>query len=242
MKSRFERALALAERTVPLLSHLAQVGLFALTAWGLFHTVIPLYQKAVVDEQVAKQQVQLTQLTQRLQENYDRNRKLIAAEFARIVGPACSGLLTPAPDQSKPGSKDFYTEALGTDVEKCLSDQLQVFAPLKDLTKPDQDALSRQVHHIGEHLNAVRLTARMEYNLIAVTGPSVGPIFVEKSAQQALATMKLIGASDQQMAEATRKMAAQRRQGLVIKEYLDEFTRNMVILRSMSWPPITSSE
>ena len=191
---------------------------------------------------MAKQQVQLTQLTQRLLENYDKNRKLIAAEFTRSAGPACSGLLTPIPDQSNPEGKSFYTEALGTDVEKCLSDQLQVFTSLKDLTKTDQDALSMQVHHIGEHLNAVRLTASMEYKVIGTTGPSVGPILVEKSAQQALATMKLIGASDQELAEATRKMAAQGEQGLIIKEYLAEFTRSMVILRNMSWPPVTTTE
>lgn len=242
MKPRFQHVLENAERIVPLLSHFAQIGLFVLTAWGLFHTVIPLYQKAAVDEQVAKQQAELAHLTDRLQENYAKNRELAVAQFAIFAQPPCSGLLTPVSDEPKPGDKDFYGEALGTDVEQCLQNQFQAFAPLRDLRKADQDALRMQVHRIGERINTARLAANARFSALKTSPPPGGPVALGRFGWQALAEMKMLGASEGEIANAKRGMSIYKQQGLIINEYLDKFRHEMVILKNMQWPPVATSE
>lgn len=235
VRSRFEKILVNAERIVPLVSHLTQIGLFILTAWGLFHTVIPLYQKAAVDEQVAKQQVQLTSLTARLQENYVKNRRLIVSQFAIFAGPACSGLMTPVNDEPKSADKDFYSETLGIDVEQCLQKQLQGFSPLKDLTNVDQDALAAQIHRIGARIDTARLAANVKYGEAQKTYPTAGPVALGSLGWQALAEMKMLGASDGQIADAKHKMSIRQQQGLIVNEYLDTFRREMLNLENMQW-------
>ncbi|OJB01718.1 hypothetical protein BGV48_19115 [Burkholderia ubonensis] len=82
---------------LPLVSHVAQVVTVALTAGGLYFTVVPLYQKAAVDEQVAKQQIKLEQLEQRVDASYKKIRKNAVRQYVFSVGIQCTGLMLPLP-------------------------------------------------------------------------------------------------------------------------------------------------
>lgn len=42
------------------LSFAAQIGLLLIAVWGYFFTVVPLYSKAVLEEQIAKKELELS--------------------------------------------------------------------------------------------------------------------------------------------------------------------------------------
>ena len=66
---------------LPRLSHVAQVGLFVFAIGGFYFTVLPLYQKALLEEAIAMKEVQLTAATNALDSAYSRNRTYAVREF-----------------------------------------------------------------------------------------------------------------------------------------------------------------
>lgn len=61
---------------LPRLSHFSQFGLFLFTIGTIYTTVIPLYQKAVLEEAIAQKEVELRQTTKTLQEKATALNKL----------------------------------------------------------------------------------------------------------------------------------------------------------------------
>lgn len=64
-----------------------------LTAGGLYFTVIPLYQKAALDEQVAKQQLKLEELQQRVATSYGKIRSEAVRQYVFLTQSDCTGLM-----------------------------------------------------------------------------------------------------------------------------------------------------
>jgi hypothetical protein len=75
------------------LSHLSQFGLFLFTVRTIFFTVIPLYQKALLDEAIAKKEVELKEANTELEKAYGRMKFSILKDFAFMAGAGCSNLL-----------------------------------------------------------------------------------------------------------------------------------------------------
>ena len=55
-------------------SHIVQLGLFLLTLATIYFTVIPLYQKALLDEQIAEKELRLAKLEKSLDAAYRKIR------------------------------------------------------------------------------------------------------------------------------------------------------------------------
>jgi len=231
-KTKIEKA----ERIVPLVSHFAQIGLFMLTAWGLFYTVIPLYQKAAVDEQVAKQQAELAGLSARLRASYVKIRGQSVLQFVTFAGPACTGLLTPVSDEPPPEGQDFESQALKTDVRSCLLEQMKHSPPIGELNQSDLAAFIAEVDKIGMRANAARLAASMEVSELRPADPTKGPVAIGRFSERALVEMKQMGASDQQLADAKRKMSLNYQKDKIVSRYTDEARKEILRLRAMTWP------
>ena len=88
-------------------SYIAQVGLFVLTLWTLFYTVIPLYKTAALEEQIARRETELKATEQKLAEAnaalreanekaYRRSRAELLWNLNFHAGASCSGLLRPS--------------------------------------------------------------------------------------------------------------------------------------------------
>ncbi|CAN7423008.1 hypothetical protein LJR034_002584 [Caballeronia sp. LjRoot34] len=83
------------EKIVSLGGNVAQIILAAATIGAFFFTVIPLYQKAAVDEQVAKQQVKLEKLERQIRVGYERIRADAVRQYFFATGSKCTALLDP---------------------------------------------------------------------------------------------------------------------------------------------------
>lgn len=77
---------------LPRLSHVAQFGLFVFTLGSLYFTVIPLYQMALLDEAIAKKEVELATATKTVDRLYLGIRSYVVRDFYLQAMPACGGL------------------------------------------------------------------------------------------------------------------------------------------------------
>ena len=75
------------------LSHLSQFGIFVFTVWAIFFTVVPLYQKALLDEAIAKKEVELKEANTALERAYGRIKFTVVKDFVFMAGARCSDLL-----------------------------------------------------------------------------------------------------------------------------------------------------
>jgi len=121
---------------LPRLAYIAQVVLLGLTASAFFLTVLPLYQKALLDEALARKEIELKQVTATLDAKYAQLRRVAVRDFVLIADADCSGFTTmirKALDRS-------YTEqtTFAIDVKKCLFDHEQKAPSLSELRSSDR--------------------------------------------------------------------------------------------------------
>ena len=57
------------------LSSFSQFGILIIAIIGYFYTVVPLYQKSVLDEEIAKKVIELNIVQKKLDDNYAELRK-----------------------------------------------------------------------------------------------------------------------------------------------------------------------
>lgn len=107
------------------LANLAQFGFFILTIGGFYFTVLPLYQKALLDEAIAKKEVELKEISASLEQSYQRVRNYSVKEFVFGAGISCSGLMLPSRVTSYLNGefrKPYSQEILEISPTKCLAD------------------------------------------------------------------------------------------------------------------------
>lgn len=155
------------------ISQITQLGLFLLAIFGLYYTVIPLYQKALVDEQLAEKEVRLRELDQQISELYGQSRTRAVRQLVLGAGAYCSGLMLPPrptpvidslvtgepykpvpPEKMPPKLEDFV---FGSSVSKCFASQTPNFSMASVLRAEDLAALMAKLSEIGAALDVERL-------------------------------------------------------------------------------------
>ncbi len=152
------------------LSHFSQFGLFLFTIWAIYFTVIPLYQKALLDEAIAKKEVELKEAGAALERAYVRVKATILKDFVFIAGAECSGLLD-LPKPSLPLLREpssarlpFAEKLFALDVPACLTRAAEESASLKDLRPEDRKLFDQKLLTLSEELSNLRKRAMAEHN------------------------------------------------------------------------------
>lgn len=137
----------------------AQVGGIALALFGLYFTVIPLYQKAAVDEQLARANMELVRVEQALAvarvETYTLRRERLmlglsfsapdeCAEVRKAIGQA---LLS----DDKAGRRKKVLQ-FDTNIAECLVAQVESIRIRKILSDSDIEALAKNAIRLGREL------------------------------------------------------------------------------------------
>ncbi|SFM12690.1 hypothetical protein [Nitrosomonas communis] len=134
------------------LSYIAQFGLFLLTIGTIYFTVIPLYQKALLDEAIAKQEVKLKETNEILERTYERLRTYIVNSFVSYAGMKCTGLIDSSdilPNKTeKPNTKKMLNEdnLFEIDIPTCLINAAHNFSSLQYLQPDDRVTLEEKIH------------------------------------------------------------------------------------------------
>jgi len=158
------------------LSHLSQIGLFLFTAWALYFTVIPLYQKALLDEAIARKEVQLKEANTELGKAYERIKFSVLKDFVFMAGARCSDLLYREPLRGK--HLPPFGELFELDVPACLTGAAEEYTPLKVLKPEDRKLFDASLLVLSRELLNIRQLAKAEYDEVpkrAAADPSALP-------------------------------------------------------------------
>ena len=121
-------------------SHIAQTALFLLTLGTLYFTVLPLYQKALLDEQIAQKELRLAQLAKSMESAYRTIRASAVKDFAGYAAAECSGLLEPPHFDELKGPR-VVLKVLDISPTDCLTGAFDGSSELKQLNRRDYEQL-----------------------------------------------------------------------------------------------------
>lgn len=150
------------------LAYLSQVGLLFLAIAGLFYTVIPLYQKAALDEAIARDEKELKLLQGEISSEYTQIRFFTINNYVLRFGAECTGLLIklepPLPLGAPiPQGPPQEIKVLQINVSECLRRGLNSDGDMRKLHQNDLDLFAKRVAEIGGAIDASRTTALQEF-------------------------------------------------------------------------------
>lgn len=159
---------------LPRLSHLAQFGLFVLTIGGFYYTVLPLYQKAVLEEAIAKKEVELASATKALDQSYVRIREYAVREFYIKATPQCTGLFFSRQNTSEAATEGVEKKqsraefVFAIDVPLCLKHAADNTSALNEFRQTDRKLFDAALTQLGVEIAELRKVSLAEYQ----TAPS----------------------------------------------------------------------
>ncbi len=149
-------------------THASQVGLFVLAFIGYFFTVIPLYEKALLDEAIAEKELRLRELDRQSKDTYKIVRQLIVREYLYLAGPECSGLMDNSATISMVtgrswSSENFEDLVIERSIAQCLQKHLLQASSLRQLVPQDKAKFEGRVLAIGRRLDLRRVELLNEF-------------------------------------------------------------------------------
>ena len=147
------------------LSHLSQIGLLIIAVFGYFYTVVPLYQKSLLDEQIAQKEVELKASKIALEDSYIQIRKDLVNSYVFYAGAKCSGMFDRpnrllAIGEKPPPITEKYGKIFELDVKSCLLNKLNESKKISKLLREnDLTYLSKKVDVVGSNINNIRTTS-----------------------------------------------------------------------------------
>ena len=140
----------------------------------IYFTVLPLYQKEVLEESVAQKVMELSKAEKGLaatrQEHlnaYKQIRRLAANEYANYAGAKCSGLLEPLPPPRPPGRvmqmPSVEDKIFASDPRECLFKATGRASALRLLLSTDRQFFNEAVGRVGENLRAAQSRHALEF-------------------------------------------------------------------------------
>lgn len=232
---------------LPRLSQLAQFGLFVITLGGLYFTVLPLYQKALLEEAIAKREVELATATAAIDRAYARIRSYAVREFYIASVPPCSGLLQPPADPVLLGDRPTkrltrFEFVYAIDVPKCLNDALTTTAALSELRPRDRQFFQKAIEALAVQLVETRRRSmsRDEAAAAATTEADVAALPASSPRVQHLQLVERIyGATA--VEQKRRELAVQMARERIGMEYEEAIRSGIRNLSKLVWPHLSNA-
>ena len=150
------------------LSSFSQFGLLIIAIIGYFYTVVPLYQKSVLDEEIAKKEIELIEMQKKLDENYAQLRKLLTGQFIFFVGLECTGMPKKALNFQSANLETELLLHLSNRLKNngltCLQNELgKSTRLLQTLKNEDYKLFSNEIDKVGNQIELRRKSAIAEF-------------------------------------------------------------------------------
>jgi hypothetical protein len=219
------------------LSHIAQFGLFLFTVLISYFTVLPLYQKAVLEEAVAKKEVELAALNKSLEEAYDKLRDYSIRDFAMAAMPDCGGLFVGIDRTGKPLPDKNKAEIIfEIDVPSCLNKLSKDLKSLKQLSSRDRAIFENNLDKISSEISKQKEYSIKAYHAVpSKIKDSDWHMLPSDSymVRMELFIEKLNGG--QPNIESRRKILLQHEQNQVLNSYTKFISDRINELRDIKW-------
>ncbi|CAE6506084.1 conserved hypothetical protein [Nitrosomonas nitrosa] len=222
-------------------SYISQTCLFVLTAVTLYFTVLPLYQKALLDEEIAKKEIELRKANDLFDKIYFQTRKYLLNHFVLYINTNCSAMIKQLKDDKDDLAelpKLDATKILDFDVQNCIQNKAQQSESLQLLRIDDKKYVTENMLVISDELNNARLLAKKEYSAVLDKGmnnpdslPTPG-YFV----QQYIDKFAPYFSSPQEISDITIKARIEAEQSRIVSDYSSNVSQKIISLRLLKWP------
>jgi hypothetical protein len=226
---------------LPRLSNIAQVVLLALTAGAFYLTVLPLYQKALLDEAFARKEIELKQVTATLDAKYAKLREVAVRVFVINADADCSGFseVLPATRNAPTRNADnLEVKAFTIDVKKCLLDHEAKAPSLAELRPDDRAFFQATVAAVADRIAKLQPDAAASYwRAEADINASNIDAYANKSefTTRALAVLSRY-MQPEDVAAHRRKQAVAELRAERLSAYRNEISAQLRTLIKMKWP------
>lgn len=225
------------------ISHFSQFGLFLFTVGAIYFTVIPLYQKALLDEALAKKEVELKDANLALERIYARVRTAAVKEYVSFAGAKCTGLLDrlepELPDLEKqvPAIPSPTDSLFALDVPACLTNTAKELGFLQELRPEDRSLLEERLVAVGREVLALRARAMLEHNEVFLRSAShpnalPSPPGLTGRMLEFLANR----VPPERLQKLVREAAINAEQSRIANGYTNEVRRKISTLKTIEWP------
>ncbi len=225
------------------LSHITQFFLFLFTILGFYFVVLPIYQKDVLQESIAKKELELEKVNESLLQSYSTIRNYAVRRFIFLAGAECSGLLISPPILSSyresKGELINYTEkVLNIESTKCLKELFDELDDMQLLNTIDYLYFQDKVAFISRKLDKERLILLNEYNELEKLSINKIEGSLSDFDRETLLDLEAMGASKEKLNHYENQMIiSNTRNGLSDK--FSELVRNEIDgLKDLSWPEV----
>lgn len=222
-------------------SHISQFGLFLFTVGAIYFTVIPLYQKALLDEQIARKEIELSRLQKELDSAYVKVRSSVVGSYAARAGAECSGLLLPVDltvtlrDHPTYIERSHSEELLSIRPADCLSKELSD-TDLSELKTDDLVYLQLKIVRISTTLEQRRQAALARFGKAEETA-KVGPHNMSNMGLAGeIAKIVLKDEPPEYQQSMLAEIAVGKERSAAAEHYADEVRSELLKLRDMEWP------
>lgn len=221
---------------LPRLSNIAQVVLLGLTAGAFYLTVLPLYQKALLDEAFARKEIELKQVTATLDAKYAKLREVAVRAFVINADADCSGFTTMmrrTRDRTYSGPSTF-----DIDVKKCLLDHEEKAPSLSELRPSDRVFFRATLAVIADQIAKLQSDAAASYTR-AETDINASNIDAYANKQEFSARLMSILSRQikpEDLAMYKRKQAIDALREERVSTYHRALTAQLRCLITMKWP------
>ncbi|MDP9770460.1 hypothetical protein FJP64_07675 [Kosakonia cowanii] len=141
------------------ISYIAQVGLFFLTTFTIYYTVIPIYQNASLQEAIAKKEVEYKELKNREAELYANLRVEYLKKISVSLIYDCSPTNVLMRQRSNKEMQKTHEEQIAEltaffnkDIESCLMERAREIPYLKELRDVDKKKLLSNIGMISNDI------------------------------------------------------------------------------------------
>ncbi|HHQ6579376.1 TPA: hypothetical protein ACSTJ2_001323 [Serratia fonticola] len=150
------------------LSYLSQTGLFFLTIFTLYYTVIPIFQNATLQESIAQKEIELKGLKKEVDELYISLRSELIKKFSVSViancDPSIHFIMQPAPSEVEPKktfaeSMDEVKRDIMFDLHECILRQEKKSPYINKLREDDKVKVSSAIKWLEFPLKKIQVEA-----------------------------------------------------------------------------------
>ncbi|MFA5824357.1 MAG: hypothetical protein WC825_00135 [Gallionellaceae bacterium] len=150
---------------LPRISHFSQFGLFVVTLGSLYFVVLPIYQKSILDEAIARKEIELKESQKLVAKSYEKLRSYTVNQFINMAGLKCATNLLAMDFDKQP--REAVTKSqqtvLNRDASNCLKEEAIAYKELEQLSADDQVTFSVGLGNIAEKIEQERIIALKRY-------------------------------------------------------------------------------
>lgn len=223
-------------------SHIAQAALFLLTLAALHFTVVPLYEKALLDEQIARKELRLAELEEQINRAYEKTRAREVQLYLSGASAECSGVMAdPETYHSHEGSWSAWI--LTVDPRECLARWMSDRDRLSDLRSEDRMLLERELEKVGVTLEAERQDAQKRYDVAETEAlQNVDGLTAHVGKPGTVGELLFRGTSPDVQRDLRKKLAVTFAREKAASAYVDRVREEIRGLNELRWPATPPDE